>query len=111
MKTFTDEEMGRLLATTKDYSVVILKQGPRFAEETAAAIVWEHGRRNFALRDDGVLAVVLPVTDGSSVCGIAVFAAGVDDTAAIMAGDPGVAAGVFTFEVHPCRGFPGDALP
>jgi len=28
-----------------------------------------------------------------------------------MGDDPGVAAGVFTYEVHPCRGFPGDALP
>jgi len=29
----------------------------------------------------------------------------------IMNDDPGVAAGVFTYQVHPCRGFPGDALP
>ncbi len=28
-----------------------------------------------------------------------------------MNDDPGVAAGVFTYQVHPCRGFPGDALP
>ena len=58
-----------------------------------------------------MLAVVLPVTDGSDVCGIGVFAATVDDTTAIMNDDPGVAAGVFTYEVHPCRGFPGDSLP
>ena len=111
MKTFTDEEMSRLLPTAKPYSVVILKQGPNFGDDTAPGIVWEHGRRNFALRDDGVLAVVLPVTDGSDVCGIAVFAATVDATTAIMGDDPGVAAGVFTYEVHPCRGFPGDSLP
>ena len=30
MKTFTDEEMGQLLPTAKPYSVVILKQGPKF---------------------------------------------------------------------------------
>lgn len=111
MKAFTDEEMGRLLATTKEYSVVILNRGPKFGDESSPGVIWEHGRRNFGLRDDGVLAVVLPVADGSDVCGIAVFAAAVDDTAAIMAEDPGVASGVFTFEVHPCRGFPGDALP
>jgi hypothetical protein len=28
-----------------------------------------------------------------------------------MASDPGVQAGVFTFEVHPARSFPGDRLP
>ncbi len=111
MKTFTDEEMGQLLPTTKSYSVMILKRGPKFGEQTAPAIVWEHGRRNFGLRHDGVLPVVLPVTDGSDVCGIGVFAATVEDTTAIMNDDPGVLAGVFTFEVHPCRGFPGDALP
>lgn len=110
MKTFTDEEMGRLLATTKPYSVVILKRGPNFGDETAPPTIWEHGRRNFGLREDGVLAVVLPVADGSDVCGVAVFAATVDETAAIMADDPGVARGVFAYEVHACRGFPGDAL-
>lgn len=55
--------------------------------------------------------MVLPVSDESDVCGIGVFAATVEDTTAIMADDPGVAASVFTYEVHACRGFPGDALP
>jgi hypothetical protein len=111
VKTFTDEEMGALLPTAKEYSVVILKRGPRFGDESSPGIIWEHGRRNFSLRDDGVLAVVLPVTDSSDVCGIGVFAASVEDTTALMNDDPGVAAGVFTYQVHPCRGFPGDALP
>jgi hypothetical protein len=65
---------------------------------------------------DGLCNVFVPhatagVTDGSDVCGIGVFAATVDDTTAIMNDDPGVAAGVFTYEVRACRGFPGDALP
>ncbi|HVQ85565.1 MAG TPA: hypothetical protein VMS84_12610 [Mycobacterium sp.] len=111
MKTFTDEEMGQLLPTAKGYSVVILKKGPKFDDDTTPGIVWEHGRRNFGLRDDGVMAVVLPVTDGSEVCGVCVFAATIDDTTVIMDADPGVAAGVFTYEVHPCLGFPGDSLP
>jgi hypothetical protein len=110
MKTFTDDEMRQLLPSAKLYSVVILKQGPRFGDDTTPGIVWEHGRRNFGLRDDGVLAVVLPVTDDSEVCGIGVFDATPQDTAAIMDADPWVAAGVFTYQVHPCRGFPGDAL-
>ena len=111
MKTFTDEEMGQLLPSAKAYAVVILKQGPRFGDPSAPAIIWEHGRRNFGLRDDGVLAVVLPVTDGSDVCGIGVFATTVEDATAIMNDDPGVAAQVFTYEVHSCSGFPGDSLP
>jgi hypothetical protein len=111
MKAFTDDEMNALLPATKEYNVVILKRGPSFTDDAAPAVVWEHGRRNFGLRDDGVLAVVLPVTDGSDVCGVAVFTGTVDQTVALMNGDPGVQAGVFTFEVHPCRGFPGDSLP
>ncbi|OBH29568.1 hypothetical protein A5692_20740 [Mycobacterium sp. E342] len=111
MRHFTDQEMGELLPTAGEYSVVILKRGPRFGDESSPAIIWEHGRRNFGLRDDGVLAVVLPVADESDVCGIGVFAATVDETTAIMQDDPGVAANVFTYQVHPCRGFPGDALP
>ena len=111
MKTFTDDEMNALLPATKEYNVVILKRGPSFTDDTAPAVIWEHGRRNFGLRDDGVLAVVLPVTDESDVCGIGVFAAAVNETTAIMRDDPGVAAGVFTYQVHACRGFPGDALP
>ncbi|ORV65098.1 hypothetical protein AWC03_03265 [Mycobacterium europaeum] len=111
MKHFTDQEMGELLPSAREYSVVVLKRGPRFGDESSPAIIWEHGRRNFGLRDDGVLAVVLPVADESDVCGIGVFAATVDETTAIMQEDPGVAANVFTYQVHPCRGFPGDALP
>ena len=111
MKAFTDDEMNALLPTTKAYSVVILKQGPNITDDTAPAIIWEHGRRNFGLRHDGVLAVVLPVTDGSDVCGVAVFNGTVDEAVALMNDDPGVQAGVFTFEVHGCRGFPGDSLP
>jgi hypothetical protein len=111
MKTFTDEEMGQLLPTAKPYSVVILTKGPTFHDDATPGIIWEHGRRNFGLRDDGVMPVVLPVTDGSEVCGICVFAAAEDEAASIMNDDPGVAARVFTYEVHACRGFPGDALP
>ena len=37
MKTFTDDEMNALLPTAKAYSVVILKQGPKFTDDTAPA--------------------------------------------------------------------------
>lgn len=110
MKVFTDDEMNAQLATARPYSVAILRAGPNFGTDGSERIIWEHGRRNFGLRDDGVLAIVLPVADGSGVCGICVFTASVEQTAAIMGDDPGVAAGVFTVDVHPCAGFPGDAL-
>jgi hypothetical protein len=74
-------------------------------------IIWEHGRRNFALRDEGVLSIVCPIADGSDVSGVGIFNAGVERVRRIMDGDPGVQAGIFTYEVHPCRSFPGDCLP
>ena len=59
----------------------------------------------------GAMPVVLRVVDDSDVCGVGVFTGSVEDTTAIMTDDPGVRAGVLTFDVHPCVGFPGDALP
>lgn len=107
----TDDAMNAMLATAKTYSLMILRDGPNATAPDAPGHVWEHGRRNFALRAAGSLAVVLPVLDSSDVCGVGVFAATVEETVAIMNDDPGVRAGVFTFEVHPCLGFPGDVLP
>jgi hypothetical protein len=111
MKIFTDEEMNELLPSVRPYSVVILRAGTQFGKDGSAGIIWEHGRRNFGLRAEGAMPVVLPVADGSEVCGVCVFNRTVEETAAIMNDDPGVCAGVFTFEVHPCGGFPGDCLP
>ena len=106
----TDEVMQAGMATTREYALAILRQGPAYHDEAARPIVWEHGRRNFGLRADGVLNVVCPVLDDSDVCGIGIFDASVAEVEAIMAGDPGVQAGVFVVDVHPCRSFPGDAL-
>ena len=111
MSEFTDEMMQQRLAATRPYSVVILRAGPRFRDDDAGAVIWEHGRRNFGLRDTGELALVLPAPDDADFCGVAVFTGTVAETTEIMDGDPGVRAGVFVYEVHPCVGFPGDALP
>ena len=110
MPEITDEFMMAMLPKAKAYTAVLLKAGPNRLMEGADKIVWEHGRRNFSLRADGVLAIVCPVPDASDLAGIAIFDATEDETAAIMEGDPGVQAGVFVYEVHPCRSFPGDAL-
>jgi hypothetical protein len=111
MREFTDDQMLEKLAFTRQYSVVILRAGPRFLDDEADALIWEHGRRNFGLRDTGQLAIVLPASDDSDFCGVAVFTGTVEEAAASMAADPAVQAGVFAYEVHPCIGFPGDTLP
>jgi hypothetical protein len=111
MATITDEYMRQMLPTAKSYSVVILKATPKRAEPGADKIVWEHGRRNFALRQDGLLAIVCPAEGGGEVRGISIFNASVEETKKIMDEDPAVKAGVLVYEVHACRGFPGDSLP
>ncbi|MDX6243532.1 MAG: hypothetical protein QOE76_1255 [Frankiales bacterium] len=107
----SDEFMHARIAAGHGYTLMLLRQGPRYGEEASRAVVWEHGRRNFALREAGLLAIVCPVTDDSEWCGIGIFTGSVEETIAIMADDPGVLAGVFTYEAHPVRGFPGSALP
>jgi hypothetical protein len=108
---FSDDEMRALLPTTRPYTALILKAGPHRHMDGVDAVVWEHGRRNFGLRADGLLSIVCPVNDGSDVTGIGIFNLGVEEAAAVMDDDPGVRAGVFTYELHACRSFPGDALP
>jgi hypothetical protein len=107
----SDEFMQREREKTKEYSLVILKTTPKTFTEDAAPIIWEHGRRNFALRAGGVLSIVCPANDRGQLAGICIFAAPIDDVRALMQGDPAVESGVLDFEVHPIRGFPGDRLP
>jgi len=111
LPTITDEYMLQMRATTKPYTVMILKATPKLREPGADKIIWEHGRRNHALRSDGVLSIVCPIADGGEVCGIGIFNATVEETQQIMDGDPGVQAGIFTYEIHASRSFPGDHLP
>jgi hypothetical protein len=111
MAEITDEFMMAMLPKTKTYTAVLLKAGPNRTMEGADKIVWEHGRRNFSLRADGVLSIVCPAPDGSDLAGIGIFNATTEETQTIMDGDPGVQAGVFVYELHPCRSFPGDSLP
>jgi len=111
MTAITDEYMRQMIGKTKEFTLVILKAGPNRHREGAEKVIWEHARRNFDLRNDGVLSIVCPVADGSDVSGIGIFNAPADRVHEIMDGDPGVQAGIFMYEVYPCRSFPGDRLP
>lgn len=91
-------------------SLVLLRPGEAYARDGRDEIVWEHGRRNFELRADGLLSIVGPVPDEGDLRGLAIFATSPDETRRLMADDPAVQAGIFTVEVHGFRSFPGDAL-
>ncbi len=109
--TITDDYMRQMIPTAKTYSLVLLKAGPSRHEPGADKIIWEHGRRNFALRADGVLSIVCPVGDGSDLCGLYIFNTSLEETGRIMDEAPGVKAGIFVYELHACRGFAGSCLP
>ena len=110
MPTISDDQMNALLKMSKAYSLVVLKPGPERHKEGVEKIIWEHGRRNFSLRAEGLLSIVCPV-GAETLNGIGIFNLGAEETAKVMEGDPGVREGVFVYEVYPCRSFPGDALP
>jgi hypothetical protein len=110
MTTINDEFMRQMISKTKSYSIVILKAGPNIKIAGAEKIIWEHGRRNFSLRADGLLQIVCPISEGSGVNGVGIFNAGVEEVKRIMDEDPGVKAGVFVYETYACRSFPGDCL-
>src|SRR5689334_21696301 len=107
----SDEYMRESLTKTRTYTIAILKKGPRYDPPQSDAIIWEHGRRNYALRAARLLVIVCPIPDTSELAGVSIFDADVDTVKRIMAEDPAVKADVLTFEVHPCFSFPGDCLP
>ncbi len=58
-----------------------------------------------------VLAVVCPVSDETDMAGIGVFTTSPDEVRAVLDQDPAIVAGILSYTVHPCRGFPGAMLP
>jgi hypothetical protein len=113
----SDEEFQELRQSARPYTVLVLKAGPEFVmpgpgrDPRVLGIIMEHGKRNVRLKLAGLMPIVCPIADGSGMTGIGLFDASPEDVERIMAEDPGVKAGVFTYEVHPCRSFPGSALP
>jgi hypothetical protein len=112
LPAISDEFMRERIGKAQPYTAVLLRKTSLFQRPGADAIVWEHGRRNMALEEHGVLAIVLPVNnDPGDWAGLAVFNAPAVQVREIMDSDPGVRAGIFSYEVHPVRGFPGAQLP
>lgn len=107
----TDEYMQEMLAASRTYTAMLLRVTAKAGEPDAPAIIWEHGRRNFLLRAQAKLPIVCPAVDESDWAGIAIFDAPPEEVERLMADDPGIKAGLFTYELHPVCGFPGSALP
>lgn len=113
----SDEEFATVRGSLRPYTVVVLLQGPRFEPPDAgftsevARMILAHGRRNASLRRAGLMPIVCPIADGSSVAGVSILDADREEADRIMSNDPGVVAGVFTYELHDAHGIPGSTLP
>jgi hypothetical protein len=110
MPAISDETMRARLSEAKPHTVALLHATDKCVRPDVDGIIWEHGRRNMALVEGGELLIVLPVADDTALAGLGVFAGDTDRVTAILDGDPGVQAGIFRYELHPARGFPGAAL-
>jgi hypothetical protein len=106
----SDETMQQGRASLRAYTVAILRRGPGYHPPESDPIIWEHGRRNYALRAAGLLRIVCPTADATDFAGVGIFAADVATVESIMQADPAVQANVLTYELHPTRSFPGDSL-
>lgn len=112
----TEQQFKDALARTRPYTALVLKAtaiyeppGPN-RSPAVSAIILEHAMRNYALFLARLLRVVCPVADGSGVTGISIFDATPEDVDRIMREDPGVKAGLFTYEIHPTGTFPESSL-
>jgi len=111
MTTITDEFMKQMLSMTKNFTATILKKGKYHNRPDAKRMIWEHGRRNFSICEDGLLSIICPVNDKSEIEGIRIFNVIVERTKQFMDEYPGAKEGIFEHEIHPIRSFPGDCLP
>lgn len=111
-----DQMLRDALQRIRPYTVCILKAGPLYQEPGAARESWvadlilEHGKRNYALYLAGLKRIVCPIGDSSGTTGVSIFDADPDEVDRIMQQDPGVKAGLFTYEIHPTQTFPESEL-
>jgi predicted ester cyclase len=112
----TDEMLRYALQGVRRYTVCILKAGPGFQEpgpareSWVADLIWEHGKRNYALYLAGLMRIICPVGDGSGTTGVSIFDADPGEADRIMRQDPAVKAGLFTYELHATQTFPESTL-
>jgi len=91
-------------------SGALLWWGPERHNDGADATEQQYQRRMVSLRADGVIAILCPVSS-DTLAGVAIMTVAPEEASEILDDDPCVRAGMMRCEVHPCLGYPGDALP
>jgi hypothetical protein len=112
LPAISDDYVKGRLQQSRDYTLLMLRRTAKLKRPEVDPVIWEHGRRNMALQQAGLMPIVCPVRDQhSEYAGIGLLTVPVERAAEIISEDPGVKAGIFTFEMLPVGGFPGSALP
>ena len=112
----TDQILQDALQGIRPYTVYILKAGRGYQEPGperegwVADLILEHAKRNYALYLAGLMRIVCPIGDGSGTTGVGIFDADLVEADQIMRQDPGVKAGLFTYELHATQTFPESTL-
>jgi len=73
LPSISDDFMRQGLASTRAYTIAIVRKGPAYDPPNSDPLIWEHGRRNYALRAAGLLSIVCPIRDATDVAGIGIF--------------------------------------
>ena len=115
MTAISDDEMQARLETVRPYVTVFLKKGPAYLPPESrppeqAKIVWEHGRRNMQLHDEGKMAIVGPLKGAGEIVGMCIFSVPEEEVRDLMDSDGAVEAGVFVYEIVTLFGKPGQSL-
>ena len=77
--TITDQYMRQMITKPKEYTIVILKSKQKRNGPEAEKIIWEHGRRNFLLREEGKLPTACHINDGTEIKGIGIFTTSIEE--------------------------------
>jgi len=110
----TPEEVKQIVASGKQYCLLLLKLGPNQSLDKAAIEKdqMEHLQYLLGLKRDGILPLFGPVTDGGDLRGIGIFT--ITDRGKIkvlMDADPHIKSGRLRYELYGWFGIPGDSLP
>jgi hypothetical protein len=93
-----------LTEVTKARGAAVLKATLKSYEPEAEDVLWDHEIKNMLLKAEGRLSFVCPVIDDSESI-VEIFNVPPEAVKKIMEDDPGVQAGVFTYEIFTCQGF------
>ncbi len=110
MTEITDDHMRQMMMTTRPYTVVLLRP---VRTTTRPIATRSSGSTVAATSRYAPMACSTSCALSSTTARGAVWASSMPSpttVSEIMDDDPGVRAGVFTYEVHPVRSFPGDTL-